>query len=57
MRDCESERAGKGGPNLRELVMNSPKDRHLAEGEEDTGSNREVMASVEKGEIRIDLNG
>lgn len=37
MRDCESQRADKGGPNARKLVMQSRNDSRRHEDEKDTG--------------------
>ena len=36
MSDYESNRANEVGPNVRELVMKSLKDRHREEGEQET---------------------
>ena len=49
IRDCESTGAEKGGPNVRELVMKSPKDGHR-EGEQDTGVRSRGDGSLQKRE-------
>ena len=56
MGDCESKGADKGGPNVRELRMKRPKDRHPEDVEGAQGSNGEVMGACRNGrEIRSDL--
>lgn len=37
MRHCESNRAVLGGPNVRELIMQSLRGRHREDGEKDWG--------------------
>ena len=56
MPNSESKIAKKERPNVRELVMKSPKDGHR-EGEQDTGAKSKGVGSLQKREkTGIDLN-
>lgn len=50
MRDCENSRADLGEPDVRELVMQSLRDRHQEDGEQDIGVRCTVDGSLQKRE-------
>ena len=54
MSHCGSNRADKGEPNVQELGLQSPMDRHRGDGEQDTGDDWRMMRFCRKWrEVRI----
>ena len=56
MRDCESKTAKLESPNVRDLVMKSPKNGHREEGEQDTGVRPRGGGCLQKREGRQDCS-